>query len=452
MVRENDDVFSVSELTREIRALLENEIGTVWVEGEISNLRVQSSGHQYFTLKDAGAQLSCVMFRGMAQRSAVRLTDGAAVRVHGEVSVYEARGQYQMVVKSVQAQGQGSLQARFEALKKRLHDEGLFDEEHKKSIPKFPLVVALVTSPTGAAIQDMLNILARRAPWVRVMVFPVRVQGQGAEREIARAIEILNEAEEWGLPVPDTIVVGRGGGSLEDLWNFNEEIVARAIFDSEIPVISAVGHEIDFTIADFVADLRAPTPSAAAELLAPDRDSLQRHFDGVGRILTGRIMTVIDQSQRVLDLMARGPLMHEPRRRLMEAEQWLDDMESRLREGVKSSLHESREMLARLAETLARAQPQTRLAEARHRVESAEASMKQLMRHHVLRLTESIDSRASLLRSLGVDGVLARGFSITMNDRGEMLNSAGEVAEGAMIRTRLRDGQIESVVRQCSTN
>ncbi|MCB1207888.1 MAG: exodeoxyribonuclease VII large subunit [Verrucomicrobiales bacterium] len=439
--------MSVSELTREIRALLENEIGSVWVEGEISNLRIQSSGHQYFTLKDAGAQLSCVMFRGMAQRSAVRLTDGAAVRVYGEVSVYEARGQYQMVVKSVQAQGQGTLQAKFEALKRRLHDEGLFDEEWKKPIPKFPLTVALVTSPTGAAIQDMLNILTRRAPWVRVMVFPVRVQGQGAEREIARAIEILNDATEWGLPKPDTIVVGRGGGSLEDLWNFNEEIVARAIFASEIPVISAVGHEIDFTIADFVADMRAPTPSAAAELLAPDRETLQRHFDGVSRSLTGRMMAALDQSQRVLDLMARGPLMHEPRRRLMEAEQLLDEMEGRLRDGVTASLHESREALAYLAETLARAQPQTRLAEARHQVESTEATLKQLMKHRLQRMNEGIDSRANLLRSLGVDGVLARGFSITMDENGRMLNGPAEVTEGAVIRTRLRDGELVSVVK-----
>ncbi len=446
MQRDSDEAMSVSELTREIRALLENEIGSVWVEGEISNLRIQSSGHQYFTLKDAGAQLSCVMFRGMAQRAAVRLTDGAAVRVYGEVSVYEARGQYQMVVKSVQAQGQGTLQARFEAMKRRLHEEGLFDEQWKKPIPKFPLTVALVTSPTGAAIQDMLNILTRRAPWVRVMVFPVRVQGQGAEREIARAIEILNDATEWGLPMPDTIVVGRGGGSLEDLWNFNEEIVARAIFASEIPVISAVGHEIDFTIADFVADMRAPTPSAAAELLAPDRESLQRHFEGVSRSLTGRVMAALDQYQRVLELMARGPLMHEPRRRLMEAEQVIDEMESRLRDGVTASLHESRETLSHLAEALARAQPQTRLAAAHHRVESIDAALKQFMKHHLQRLAESVESRGNLLRSLGVEGVLARGFSITMDENGHMLNGPKEVNDGAVIRTRLRDGQIVSVV------
>ena len=202
-------VLSVTQLTREIRSLLEDSIGEVWVEGEISNHRLQSSGHQYFTLKDAGAQLSCVMFRGNAVRAGARLADGAQVQVFGQVSVYEPRGQYQMIVRLVQDKGLGALQARFEALKRRLAAEGLFDQEHKQPLPRLPRVVALVTSPTGAAIQDMLNILTRRAPWVRIMVFPVRVQGQGAEREIARAIELLNDPEKTGLPLPDTIVVGR---------------------------------------------------------------------------------------------------------------------------------------------------------------------------------------------------------------------------------------------------
>ncbi|MCX6854829.1 MAG: exodeoxyribonuclease VII large subunit, partial [Verrucomicrobia bacterium] len=237
-----DSVLTVTQLTREIREVLEGRIGTVWVEGEISNHRLQTSGHQYFTLKDGGSQISCVMFRGSASRSGARLTDGVQVQVQGEISVYEPRGQYQLVVKQVQMKGQGGLQAKFEALKKKLFDEGLFDQDYKQSIPKFPRTVALVTSPTGAAIQDMLNILTRRAPWVRVMIFPVRVQGQGVERETIRAIEMLNAAEQFGLPRPETIVIGRGGGSIEDLWAYNEESLARAIFVSRIPIISAVGH------------------------------------------------------------------------------------------------------------------------------------------------------------------------------------------------------------------
>jgi len=299
------DILSVTQLTREIRDVLEGHIGSVWVEGEISNHRLQTSGHQYFTLKDEGAQLPCVFFRGAAARSNVRLQDGSLVQVHGEISVYEPRGQYQMVVKQVQAKGKGSLQERFEALKRKLHAEGLFDDENKRPILRFPCVVALVTSPTGAAIQDMLNILTRRAPWVRVLVFPVRVQGHGAELEIVRALEVLGDAENFGLPVPDTIVVGRGGGSLEDLWCFNEEVLARAIAACPIPIISAVGHEIDFTIADFAADLRAPTPSAAAELLAPDVGELQRHFETASRTLRARVGTLLDHHQHVMTGRAR---------------------------------------------------------------------------------------------------------------------------------------------------
>ncbi len=283
------DVLTVAQLTQQIRLLLEEQVGEVWVEGEISNHRLHSSGHQYFTLKDERSQIQCVLFRGSGARLGQPLRDGVQVQIFGEVTVYEQRGNYQIIVQLVQPKGVGSLQARFEALKRKLAEEGLFDEEWKKPIPRFPRVVALVTSPTGAAIRDMLNILTRRAPWLRLLVFPVRVQGQGGEAEIARAVELLNRAEEIGLPRPDTIVVGRGGGSLEDLWNFNEEIVARAIYESEIPVISAVGHEIDFTIADFVADLRAPTPSAAAELLAPDGAELRRHLDAMQRSLSQRL-------------------------------------------------------------------------------------------------------------------------------------------------------------------
>jgi exodeoxyribonuclease VII large subunit len=253
-----DNVLTVTQLTRRVRGVLESEIGQVWVEGEISNYRLQSSGHHYFTLKDEGAQISCVMFRGAALRMSTRLGDGVQVQVLGELSVYEPRGQYQLVVKLVQPKGMGVLQARFEALKRKLASEGLFDEGLKQALPKFPATIAMVTSPTGAAIRDMLNILSRRAPWVRLLVLPVRVQGNGAEHEIAAAINALNRAEMLGIPKPDVMIVGRGGGSLEDLWNFNEEVVARAIFASRIPVISAVGHEIDFTISLPISALPRP--------------------------------------------------------------------------------------------------------------------------------------------------------------------------------------------------
>ncbi len=446
MPPETETVLSVSQLTREIRSLLEEQIGDVWVEGEVSNLRVQSSGHQYFTLKDAESQLSCVMFRGHASRAGLRLADGAQVQALGQVTVYAARGQYQMIVRMLQPKGLGALQARFEAMKRRLHAEGLFEQHHKKPVPKHPNIVALVTSPTGAAVQDMLNILTRRAPWIRVMVFPVRVQGQGAEMEIVRAIELLNRAEEMGLPRPDTIVVGRGGGSLEDLWSFNEEIVARAIFASQIPLISAVGHEIDFTIADFVADLRAPTPSAAAELLAPDAAELRRHFDAVARTLRHRASSLIEHQGEIIDLLARGALAREPLRNLREAEQSVDDMESALPAAITSRLRDWSDVLVEKQQTLARFHPVKILADAGHRLELGAHRLRQSAAHRLDRLTDKIDSRENGLRTLGPEGVLARGFSFTMDASGAVVTDADKLKSGDELTTRLAKGAVRSRV------
>lgn len=442
---EETQVRTVSELTRAIRNTLESGFGTVWVEGEISNHRLQSSGHHYFTLKDSGAQISCVFFRGMAARSRVRLEDGLQLQVQGELSVYEPRGQYQLVVKSVQAKGQGSLQAQFEALKRKLFEEGLFDEERKRPIPAFPSVVALVTSPTGAAIRDMLNVLTRRAPWVRVLVYPVKVQGAGAAEEIAAALEKLNSAENLGLPVPDTIVVGRGGGSLEDLWAFNEEIVARAIAASKIPVVSAVGHEIDFAISDFVADLRAPTPSAAAELLAPDQAELRRRFESLDARLRQRIRGHLDRTQQVVELLARGPLTTTPERLLMRAEQEVDEWQNALEERAEDRLRELEGRLTEFAQTLERRHPRLLLAEAGHRFSRTGEALRSALDRRLERITSRIDQRAAILRNLGPEAVLKRGFSFTMRPDGRVIQKASEVNPGDRLRTRLADGEIESV-------
>src|SRR3954469_7490686 len=268
-------VFTVAELTRQIRGALETRFGAVWVQGEISNFRLQPSGHRYFTLKDQRAAISCVVFRNTLSPTAPPIADGAQVQVYGNVTVFEARGQYQLNVQILQARGLGLLQAKFEALKRKLEAEGLFDSARKRPLPKFPKRIGIVTSSSGAAIRDILNVLQRRAPGLEILINPVRVQGSGAAAEIAVAIrELTRPNEQW--KALDLVVLTRGGGSIEDLWEFNEEIVARAIFDSPLPVVSAVGHEIDFTIADFVADLRAPTPSAAAELIVPDASELLR--------------------------------------------------------------------------------------------------------------------------------------------------------------------------------
>ncbi len=440
-----EHVLTVTQLTREIREVLEGHIGTVWVEGEISNHRLQSSGHQYFTLKDAGSQVSCVMFRGAA-RSGVRLCDGAQVQVHGTISVYEPRGQYQMVVKQVQMKGQGSLQARFEALKRKLYDEGLFDPEYKQTIPKFPRVVALVTSPTGAAIQDMLNILTRRAPWVRILVYPVRVQGQGVEQETIRAIEVLNAAADHGLPEPDTIVIGRGGGSIEDLWAYNEESLARAIFASRLPIISAVGHEIDFTIADFVADLRAPTPSAAAELLAPDTTELKRQFEATERTLRTQVLKVLDHHERVLELMGKGALQREPQRQIEQAEQWVDELESRLSNAIREQLRTLSDVLVTQQQILAQHHPRVMILEAAHRLENGFQRLQQTLNHRLARLEDRLQAKSELLRHLGPEAIFARGFSYTLTAEGKPLRDAQDAKPGDVLVTQLHQGTVKSTV------
>src|SRR6266699_4670561 len=293
-------VLTVSELTRSIRGTLEAKFGAIWVQGEISNYKLHPSGHQYFTLKDQRAQISCVIWRDNMAPLRQPLVDGAQVQVYGTVTVFEARGQYQLNVQILQPRGVGLLQAKFEALKRKLEAEGLFASERKRSLPKFPQRIGIVTSPSGAAIRDMLNVLRRRAPWLQIWISPVRVQGTGAAQEIAVAIRELAAPNDAFAPL-DLIVVTRGGGSIEDLWEFNEEIVARTIADVSVPIVSAIGHEIDFTIADFVADLRAPTPSAAAELIVPDIVDLRRQIEGRMRLLARQLLNRVRDAQQRLD-------------------------------------------------------------------------------------------------------------------------------------------------------
>ena len=304
LFQQTSKVLTVTELTRSIRSALETKFRAVWVQGEISNYKLHPSGHQYFTLKDQRTQISCVIWRDTIAPPRQPLVDGSQVQVYGTVTVFEARGQYQLNVQILQPRGVGLLQAKFEALKRKLEAEGLFAAERKRPLPKFPRRIGIVTSPTGAAIRDMVNVLRRRAPWLQILINPVRVQGTGAAQEIAVAIRELALPNEAFAPL-DLIVVTRGGGSIEDLWEFNEEIVARAIFHSSVPIVSAVGHEIDFTISDFVADLRAPTPSAAAELIVPDTIDLQRRIDGCTRALSRQLLSRVREPNSVWITRAR---------------------------------------------------------------------------------------------------------------------------------------------------
>src|SRR5213595_97104 len=293
-------IFTVGELTRQIRGTLVTKFGAVWVQGEISNYKLHPSGHQYFTLKDQRAQIACVIWRDAIAPPRQPLVDGTQVQVYGTVTVFEARGQYQLNVQILQPRGIGLLQAKFEALKRKLEAEGLFAAERKRPLPKFPRRIGVITSPGGAAIRDVLNVLRRRAPWLQILINPVRVQGAGAAQEIAVAIREFTLPSEAFAPL-DLIMITRGGGSIEDLWEFNEEIVARAIFNSAVPIVSAVGHEIDFTICDFVADLRAPTPSAAAELIVPDVVDLRRQIDSCARGLARQLLNRVRDAQQRLD-------------------------------------------------------------------------------------------------------------------------------------------------------
>ncbi len=314
-------IYSITELTGELKQILEGAFPKIWVEGEISNYLKHSSGHRYFTMKDQNAQLRCVMWRWMGSHLIFEPQDGLKVRASGQVTVYEKSGQYQLIVTSIQPVGIGELELAFQQLKNKLEEEGLFDPEHKIPIPEFPNRIGVVTSPTGAAIRDILTITARRAPWVEIILWPVLVQGEGAASQIAHAIAGFNK-----LDLVDVIIVGRGGGSLEDLWAFNEEEVARAIYDSDIPVISAVGHEIDFSISDFVADLRAPTPSAAAEIAVPDGEELLSRIDGYLENILSSMMDLIEQEQgRLDDILSRYGL-RRPLEIIAQRAQRCDDL------------------------------------------------------------------------------------------------------------------------------
>ena len=395
-------VLTVAELTAQVKRVIEQQVGQVWVTGEITNLRAQSSGHIYFTLKDAAAQLSCVLFAREPGIARDLLRDGAKVVLRGDVTVYEARGQYQMIVRAVELQGVGALQLAFEKLKQKLAAEGLFAQERKRPLPRFPQRIGIVTSPTGAAIRDVLHVLQRRHAGVEVILAPCRVQGQGAAEEIAAAVRLLNE---WSLMQPeelrlDLILVTRGGGSLEDLWAFNEEAVARALFESALPVVSAVGHEIDFTISDFVADLRAATPSAAAEIIT-------EHF------VASR------------DFVAEAGL--------------------RLRQLAQQRLESVREGLGHCVHRLKLAHPRRRLDAHLQRFDDLHAALLRGVNNRRQILHHQMQTLSARLRLLGPENVLARGYSITTDAAtGKVIRAASEVRAGQKLRTRLSKGEVQS--------
>jgi exodeoxyribonuclease VII large subunit len=439
-------VLSVAQLTRRITMLLEDGIGTVWVEGEISNLRRQSSGHSYFTLKDEQSQLSCVLFARSASGQKAELRDGVQVQLYGQITVYQPRGQYQLIVSLVQLKGEGALQARFEELKSRLHAEGLFDRERKRPLPRFPRRIGVVTSPTGAAIHDFLQVLHRRHPGLSVVINPVRVQGKGAAAEIAAAITELSVGVN-AVGSVDLIVVTRGGGSLEDLWEFNEEVVARAIAASSVPVVSAVGHEIDFSIADFVADLRAPTPSAAAEIIAADGGELLERCRALAWRIGRETVALLENNQSAARLLASTVLFREPLRRLDEARQTSDRCAEILAAAVERRVEQIGASLETAAALLASAHPGQRIVHTRQRISALGDQFGSQIVRHMERHVARLERVHTALSALSPQATLARGFSITRDAKGGVITSATQVKPGELILTQLAEGSLEGEVR-----
>ncbi|MDM5066474.1 exodeoxyribonuclease VII large subunit [Aeromonas salmonicida] len=436
-------VFTVTRLNSAVRMILEQDLGLVWLTGELSNLAMPSSGHWYFSLKDLGAQVRCAMFKGNNRRVAFRPQDGMQVLVQARVSLYEPRGDYQLIIESMQPAGDGVLALRFEELKRRLGAEGLFDEGRKRPLPREPRAVGLVTSATGAALHDMLTVLKRRAPDLPIFIYPTQVQGSAAIGQIVAAIALANRRAEV-----DVLIVGRGGGSLEDLWCFNEEVVARSIANSAIPVISAVGHEVDVTISDFAADLRAPTPSAAAELVAPDQSARAQRLAHLWQRLVQAMNRHQTAARHGFVLLQKRLDHQDPKRRLEQQSQRLDELSARLQQLLNQRLHQGERRLANLELRLQAKSPERLLAIGRRRHQLAEERLHALIAkrqdqasHRLAMLTARLDGVSPL-------ATLGRGYSITRTQSGDVINRAAQVNAGQTLVTTLAEGHLQVRVEE----
>lgn len=443
-----EKIFSISEITRRIRTTLEKTVGFVWVEGEISNLTYHPSGHIYLTLKDPQSQLSGVIFRGEAARLRFRLKDGMKVHGHGRITVYEKSGRYQIVLETVQLAGMGNLQAAFEMLKKKLAAEGLFDTARKRPIPEFPQTIGLITSPSGAAVQDFCRILHRRFPGLRIVISPTRVQGEGAAQEIVSAIDLLNIASASGLDLQiDVIAIIRGGGSLEDLWAFNEEIVARAIARSKIPTISGVGHEVDFTICDLVADMRAATPSAAAEIIIHPKSKFISEILDHQRGLQQSALLALAQWRNQWVELREALRLKEPRNFIREWRQRLDEADTLHRNITHRALSQFQLRLREVSQRFTSCNPMLAIEKKRADVIHSQNRLQQKQNEFMSLLRHRLDIGKQRLTLLSPSATLARGYSITINQKnGRIIRSIKSARRGQAIVTKLADGDIQSII------
>ena len=439
---EQPHVYTVTEITRDVRAILEAAFETAWIEGEISNYRQAASGHAYFVLKDDKAQIKCVLFRGQRMGVKFKPEDGDQVLLLGRVTVYEARGDYQVIVEAMEPKGLGALQKAFEQLKEKLAKEGLFDESRKQSLPEVPWKIGVVTSPTGAAIRDMIHVIRRRNPKMSILLYPAKVQGEGSAEEIAKGIEELNKHKDV-----DVLIVGRGGGSIEDLWAFNEEVVARAIAKSKIPVVSAVGHEVDFTVADFVADLRAPTPSAAAELVVPKLNDLVADLQYLTNQMIERMEEDIEDYRERLRYLIDRRFFREPRHILEAPAQRLDEMGQRLLRGLDQWVLVKRGNVTQTVHRLFQASPAKKIQTLSEKQNDLMARLVRRMESQIKLKKEKLGGVAKSLDALSPLNVLDRGYSITTSKKtGKAVTSGKQVKKGDTVRIRLAKGQLDATV------
>ena len=439
------EIFTVSQLNRRARQLLETHIPLLWVEGELSNVSIPSSGHWYFTLKDDQAQVRCAMFRNRNMTVRFKPQQGQHVLIRARVSLYEGRGDYQIIVEHMEEAGTGALQRAFEQLKNKLASEGLFDEVYKKALPSLPRHIAVITSPTGAAIRDILSVLERRFAGIPVTVLPVAVQGKDAAPQIVRAIDLANRAKLF-----DVVILARGGGSLEDLWPFNEEIVARAIFASELPIVSGIGHEVDFTIADFVADLRAPTPSAAAELIVPDGDDWLDKVIGFEVLLEEAMERTLKHWHQRLEWL-RSRLRH-PRQRLEQQAQRLDNLELRLKNQIQKQLFAWRHQLNQLQWRQQAQHPQQLLNNLRERLRLDEIRLIRTQQQSLSKSKQRLAEAARMLNTLSPLKTLERGYAlVTKADSHEVITRSDQVNKGDRLHTQFAQGEIVSLVEKITS-
>ena len=431
----NRQVFTVSELNRTVRQLLESTLPLLWVEGEISNFARPNSGHWYLTLKDQQAQVRCAMFKNSNGRVSFKPANGVSVLVRCRVGLYEGRGDYQLIIEHMEEAGFGALQRQFDQLKAKLANESLFDQAHKQPMPTSVNHIGVVTSPTGAAFKDILAVLNRRFPSIKVTLFPTAVQGDQAAGQIVEAIDNANQDGRC-----DALIVGRGGGSLEDLWPFNEEVVARAVFHSKIPIISAVGHEIDFTITDFVADLRAPTPSAAAELISPNGDEMAAQLGGLQTLLSDAMSRRLQRlEQKTNDL--RNRLQH-PGRKLQEQAQHLDHLDIRLKRSMQAMVQLYRHRMTLSRDRLLRQHPRDALVQKKQHMNNAVIRLSKAVGQQLRQKMNHTEQTLHLLDAVSPLKILGRGFSVLRNDNNQVVKSTTSVRPGENLRARLSDGEL----------